>query len=67
MNKSSKIDEITVTRSTKVKGKFVDRNSVLKVGSDIEKNDAIYLLRSGKAVPGKQVREDASKKGNGKQ
>ncbi|MCX2780421.1 hypothetical protein [Microbulbifer thermotolerans] len=65
MDKSSKVNEITITRSTKVKGKFVDRNSVLNVGSDIEKNDAIYLLRSGKAVPGKQIREDVSKKGKG--
>lgn len=67
MDKNSKVDEITVIRSTKVKGKFIDRNSVLKVGSDIEKNDAIYLLRSGKAVPGKQVREESSKKGKGQQ
>ncbi|WP_160153339.1 hypothetical protein [Microbulbifer sp. ALW1] len=52
------INEITITRSTKVKGEFAERGTVLKVGSnaDIEKNDARFLLRSGKALPGRQTR-----------
>lgn len=54
--KQTEINEITVTRSTKVKGKFAERGSVLTVGADVEKNDARFLLRSGKALPGKQTR-----------
>ncbi|WP_406828121.1 hypothetical protein [Microbulbifer sp. ARAS458-1] len=54
--KQEEINEITVTRSTKVKGKFVERGRVLAVGADLDKNDARFLLRNGKALPGKQTR-----------
>ncbi|WP_444905325.1 hypothetical protein ACJJIU_22135 (plasmid) [Microbulbifer sp. CnH-101-E] len=54
--KQEEIAEITIQRSTKVKGKFVERGSVLAVGADIGANDARYLLRNGKALPGKQTR-----------
>ncbi|GAB2507144.1 hypothetical protein [Microbulbifer agarilyticus] len=61
--KQDEINEITINRSTKVKGKFVERGSVLAVGADVDKNDARFLLRSGKALPGKQTRigEDVAK------
>lgn len=52
----NEVNEITINRSTKVKGKFVERGAVLTVGSDLDKNDARYLLRSGKALPGAQTR-----------
>lgn len=55
-DKSQEIHEITINRSTKVRGKFVERGTVLTVGADVEQNDARFLLRSGKAVPGKQTR-----------
>ncbi|WP_444891776.1 hypothetical protein ACJJIE_00250 (plasmid) [Microbulbifer sp. TRSA001] len=62
--KQEEIAEITIQRSTKVKGKFVERGSVLKVGSekDVTANDARYLLRNSKALPGKCTRTvDAAK------
>ncbi|WP_444922686.1 hypothetical protein ACJJH9_00245 (plasmid) [Microbulbifer sp. DLAB2-AF] len=54
--KQEKIAEITIQRSTKVKGEFVERGALLTVGADIGANDARYLLRNGKALPGKQAR-----------
>ncbi|WP_445362055.1 hypothetical protein ACJJIQ_00040 (plasmid) [Microbulbifer sp. ANSA003] len=56
--KQQEIAEITIQRSTKVKGEFVERGRVLAVGSqaDITANDARYLLRNGKALPGKCTR-----------
>ena len=50
------VTEITMTRNAGASGKFAGRGEVLKVGTDISKNDARQLLRSGKALPGKATR-----------
>ncbi|GAA5442644.1 hypothetical protein Misp06_00818 [Microbulbifer sp. NBRC 101763] len=57
--KQQEIAEVTVQRSTKVGSKYVERGTVLKIGSEmgeISTGDARILLNTKKALPGKQTR-----------
>lgn len=56
------VNEITMTRNSVAGGKFRACDDVLVIGKDIDKNDARQLLRSGKALPGKQTRAKKDEK-----